>query len=128
MAGRACPLEETEQEAVIRWATGQLDNWPELALLYHVPNGGKRGKRQAAALKRQGVNAGVPDLVLPVPRGGFHGLYIELKRREGGRVSSDQAGWIRDLTANGYRAVVRRGWEEAVDELRDYLAADGPAE
>mgnify|MGYP004433785991 CR=1 FL=1 len=39
----------------------------------------QRDARTAANLKRQGVKAGVPDLHLPVARGGYNGLYIELK-------------------------------------------------
>ena len=67
------------QEMLFRWITYQLDEYPELALLYHIPNGGKRDAKTATILKRQGVKAGVPDLHLPVARGGYHGLYIELK-------------------------------------------------
>lgn len=36
-------------------------------LIYHVPNGGHRHKLVAVKLKEQGVKAGVPDLVLPMP-------------------------------------------------------------
>ena len=45
--------------------------YPDLELLYHVPNGGSRNKAEASKLKRMGVRAGVPDLVLPVPRAGY---------------------------------------------------------
>lgn len=55
---------------------------PELQYMYHVPNGGKRDKATAAVLKRQGVKAGVPDIMLPAARAGYHGLYIELKAGE----------------------------------------------
>lgn len=71
--------EAREQEALFRWADFAAGTMPELKLLYHIPNGGSRNKAEAANLKRQGVKAGVPDLFLPVPRGGYHGLYIELK-------------------------------------------------
>lgn len=120
-----CPIEDTEQELVIRWSVGAADQWPELALLHHIPNGGKRGKRTAAQLKRMGVKPGVPDLCLPVARGGWHGLYVEMKRRDGGRVSSEQRVWLAHLAAQGYRAVVAEGHEQAIDLIRDYLAADG---
>ena len=56
--------EATEQERVINWATFYAKDFPELDLLYHVPNGGSRNQLEAANLKRQGVKAGVPDLVL----------------------------------------------------------------
>lgn len=119
-----CPIEDTEQELVIRWSIGQIGTWPELALLYHPANGGKRGKQEAAKFKRMGVKPGVPDLCLPVARGGFHGLYVEMKRRDGGRVSSEQRTWLAHLTAQGYRALVAEGHEQAIALIRDYLASE----
>jgi hypothetical protein len=120
--------EDFEQELVLRWATGQTDTWPELVLLYHVANGGKRGKREAAKLKRMGVKAGVPDLCLPVARGGFHGLYVEMKRLDGGRVSTEQTAWLAALHAAGHCVAVAEGHEQAIAVIKDYLAADGCGE
>lgn len=97
--------------------------WPELRLFHAIPNGGHRSRRTAGAMKAEGVRRGVPDYCLPVARGGFHGLYIELKNATG-RASPEQRQWIADLTEQGYRAVVVRQWEAAWDELRSYLAAD----
>jgi len=71
--------EATEQETLIQWCGWQQSKYPELKLIYHIPNGGSRNTLEAANLKRQGVKAGVPDLCLPVARNGFHGLYIEMK-------------------------------------------------
>lgn len=34
---------------------------------FHVPNGGKRGLREAVNFKRMGVTPGVPDLVMFMP-------------------------------------------------------------
>lgn len=120
--------EDFEQELVMRWAIGQTENWPELVLLYHIPNGGKRGKREAAKLKRMGVKAGVPDLCLPVARGGFHGLYVEMKRHTGGVVSIDQKTWLTALHEAGHCVALCEGHEQAIAVLRDYLAADGCGE
>jgi hypothetical protein len=120
--------EDFEQELVMRWAIGQTETWPELVLLFHIPNGGKRGKREAEKLKRMGVKAGVPDLCLPVPRGGFHGLYVEMKRLEGGRVSTEQKTWLAALHAAGHCVALCEGHEQAIAVLRDYLAADGCGE
>lgn len=86
------PTEAQEQVTLFSWAAVQAI--PELALLYHIPNGGSRHKAEAARLRAEGVRAGVPDLCLPVPRGGFHGLYIELKRLRGGRLSEQQRAWL----------------------------------
>lgn len=73
------PHEGNEQEALFRWAAFVRGRFPEIDLLYHIPNGGSRNRLEAANLKRQGVKSGVPDLCLPVARGKYHGLYIEMK-------------------------------------------------
>jgi hypothetical protein len=115
------PTEAQEQQALFRWAQCQSGRYPEWALLYHVPNGGSRNHLEARALKRGGVKPGVPDLCLPVARGGFHGLYIELKRVEGGRVTELQSGWMDSLLAQGYRVAVCKGWENAAALILEYL-------
>lgn len=89
--------------------------------MYHVPNGGSRNKIEAARLRAQGVKSGVPDLCLPVARGGNHGLYIELKRRRGGRISEEQVRWIDGLLEQGYAAAICKGWQEAASVIIDYL-------
>jgi hypothetical protein len=66
-----------EQTALFSWATWQEQLYPDLKWMYHVPNGGHRNKATAARLKAAGVKAGVPDVVLPAPKGIYHGLYIE---------------------------------------------------
>lgn len=71
--------ESGHQEALFSWAAYRTEIMPELQYMYHVPNGGKRDAATAVALKRQGVKAGVPDIMLPAARAGYHGLYIELK-------------------------------------------------
>lgn len=95
--------------------------YPELELMYHIPNGGYRSKAEAARFRREGVKPGVPDICLPVPRGEYHGLYIELKRRDGGKVSKFQTEWIAKLNENGYLAVVCNGWEKAAETITQYL-------
>lgn len=115
------PTEEQEQAAIFEWAQLMTPQFPELALLFHVPNGGLRSKPEAVRMKKTGVKPGVPDLCLPVPRGESHGLFIELKRRHGGKVSPDQKAWIEALTDQGYYAEVCRGAEEACDLIIAYL-------
>lgn len=103
------PTEAQEQTAVFNWATVMERRWPELRLIHHCPNGGSRNAREAHNLRMQGVKAGIPDIFLPVARGGWHGLYIEMKRRKGGRVSVDQQRMILALRAQGYKVEVCRG-------------------
>lgn len=115
------PYEDDEQITLFDWARANEGKWPELARLFHVPNGGSRGPAEAGRFKAMGVKRGVPDVFLDVPRGGYHGLRIEMKRRRGGVLSDDQADWIDWYNSNGYRAVVCYGWDEARMEIEDYL-------
>ena len=114
------PTEHWEQVQLFAWASAR----PELALMHAIPNGGQRDIRVAVRLRDEGVKAGVPDIFLPVPRGGKHGLYIELKRRKYGRVSPDQLRWMESLMRKGYACAVCHGWEMARDVILDYLRGD----
>ena len=116
------PTEDQEQIMIFRWARLQCRVYPELAMLYAVPNGGKRAMSTAKMLKATGVKAGVPDMCLPVARGGYHGLYIELKRIRGGKVSEDKKAWIDALRENGYMAEVCYGCDDAIRRIKEYLA------
>lgn len=118
------PTEEDEQITLFNWARMKSAKVPELTLMYHIPNGGSRGKVEAARFKAAGVKSGVPDIFLPVARGGKHGLYIELKRLKGGKVSDAQKEWIRCLREQGYRAEVCYGWKAAADVIEKYLKED----
>ena len=115
------PTESVEQQLLFRWARFYVSKYPELALLYHIPNGGSRRKSEAGRFKAEGVKAGVPDLFLPAARENFHGLYIEMKRKAGGRVSADQKVWIDALSKQGYAVRVCLGWEDAARTLEKYL-------
>lgn len=118
--------EHDEQAALFRWAAFAANRWPELALMFAVPNGGHRHKIVAARLKAEGVKAGVPDICLPVPRGAWHGLFIEMKTRTGS-ASREQKRWLGALQAQGYRVAVCKGWEAAKELIEEYLASDADA-
>lgn len=62
------PTESVEQQLLFRWTRFYVSKYPELALLYHIPNGGSRRKSEAGRFKAEGVKAGVPDLFLPAAR------------------------------------------------------------
>jgi hypothetical protein len=99
--------------------------YPELKLLHHIPNGGARSKATAGRLKAAGVKAGVPDICLPVPRHGFHGLYIELKWGKN-KATEEQVGWLGDLRAQGYYTAICYGFQPAMDTIIDYLRGAQP--
>lgn len=112
--------EAAEQTALFEWAAMQEGKYPELAMMYHVPNGGSRNPYEAANLKRQGVKAGVPDVWLPVPRGEYHGLVIEMKAGSN-KPTKDQLWWIANLTRQGYFVTVCYTWSAASKKIIEYL-------
>lgn len=79
---------------------------------------------EAANLKRQGVKAGVPDLCLPVTRGRYHGLYIEMKYGKN-KTSEEQNKWLDALAWQGYAVAVCYGWEKAQELIVKYLSLKG---
>ena len=115
------PTEAQEQTAVFNWAAVMVRRWPELRLLHHIPNGGSRNAREARNLKAQGVKPGIQDICLPVARRGYHGLYIEMKRRKGGRISEDQGTVLGLLREQGYCAWVCKGANDAIELITEYL-------
>ena len=114
----ASGTEHAEQTAVMQWSVLNGQHFPNLDLLHAVPNGGDRKMSVAASLKAEGVKRGVPDLVLPVPMGAYHGLYIEMKvpgretQKDGGR-SPEQVKWHQRLRALGYAVATAYGWQAA---------------
>jgi len=114
--------EHDHQCALFAWAALRKD----LALMYAVPNAAKRSMKLAAYMKREGMRSGVPDICLPVARGGYHGLYIEIKRpkspgKPAGKLSEAQKQWLDALKREGYAAVVCFGWDEARGVIERYM-------
>ena len=113
--------EDTEQIALIQWASWHSFNGGKLSdYLHHSPNGGSRHVAEAVKFKRMGVLAGFPDLFLFIPKGEYHGLFIELKAK-GGRVSKAQADMIARLQEAGYLCCVCFGANNAIEEIESYL-------
>jgi len=99
-----------------------LTEYPELWAMHATPNGGKRQRLTAVLLKAEGVKKGVPDVFLPVPRGGYHGWWCEFKFNDG-RPSPEQEAWITFLRAQGYYVCVYWSAEAAFRDLLAYLDA-----
>ena len=113
--------ESDEQINLFVWSKLAQAKHPELALLHAIGNGSSRVNAiQGARMKREGVLSGVSDVFLPVSRGGYHGLYAELKVK-GGRISPSQKWWITEVTKQGYLAKVAFGWIEAKGIIERYL-------
>lgn len=112
--------EAQEQAALFEWAAWNVGKYPELALMFHVPNGGSRNAIEAANLKRQGVKAGVPDIFLPAARGIWHGLFIEMKVGKN-KSTEKQIEWQNKLFDQRYLVYVCWSWEEARARIECYL-------
>lgn len=115
------PTESQEQQALFNWIRLSCGKYPQLEWAFHIPNEGKRSKSSGAKLKCEGLAPGVSDICVPVARGKYHALYIELKRREGGRVSANQSRWIDGMIALGNFAKVCYGWDEARQTIEWYM-------
>lgn len=120
---RMIPTEDEEQIWLFSWAKLKLGRFPELALMHHIPNGGQRSKTEAARFKAMGVKRGVSDIFLPVARGGYHGLYIELKA-EHGRPEKEQEEWIAAVQEQGYYGAVCYGGMEAANLVEAYMKGE----
>lgn len=120
--------EHSQQAIVIAWAQRNEGRYPELRWLHSSLNGifipGPRNiaYRIMNHMKQEGAKKGIPDLFLPVARRGFHGLYIEMKRDDGGVISPEQKEFLAFAEEQGYRDQVCYGYEDAIKELEWYLS------
>jgi hypothetical protein len=118
----AGPSEHQEQCAVISWWRVAHKQYllPEFALAA-LPNGGARDMITGARLKAEGVRRGLPDLFLATARRHYAGLFLELKIGSN-KPSPDQRAFIDHLNQAGYRAVVHWSADDAIAEIKAYLA------
>jgi hypothetical protein len=89
--------------------------------IFSIPNASKRTLWGGQKERALGLLTGMPDLMMPVARGGYHGLFIEMKRLIRSKLSLRQKECLAMLSAQGYRAVVARGYDEAIMIVNEYL-------
>ena len=105
--------EDAEQEAVVEYC--DLLHIP----IVHIPNEGKRSLSYAARMKRMGLRSGFPDLLVPLARGGYHGLFIEMKYGKN-KTTKEQKEWLERLSAEGYACTVCYNAAEAIKTIESY--------
>ncbi|WP_110642486.1 VRR-NUC domain-containing protein [Salinicola sp. CPA57] len=121
--------EGQEQTRLMLWLRGEFNRGtavgPAHEHTYAVPNGGSRHGLEAAKMKAQGVRSGVSDLVIAIPRGGYHGLYLELKATppRDADLAESQRVWLERMEAAGYCAKLALGIEQAKQVIGEYMAA-----
>lgn len=89
--------------------------------MIRIENGGKRSLTEAVRLKSEGLTPGTPDYFFRYPCGGYHGLWIEVKKTKGGKVSPEQINFIENARKEGYAAEIGYGWEECRQIVLDYI-------
>lgn len=130
-------LEALEQARLFAWARKYEPLYPDLEMLYAIPNGsakpdkllasGKKISIEGMRMKATGLKPGVFDIALDVAKGGYHGLRIEMKKAEGGGLSTEQRIWKKRYERQGYKAVLCLGFLEAKRAICEYLGCDGDA-
>ena len=124
--GKRMRTEHEEQVMLIKMLDLYKQTIPEAQLLFAIPNGGKRTIGTARKLKAEGVKAGIPDLFLPVARGRYHGMFIEMKREKVGCTTAAQERMIEALQTQDYAAVVCHGCNDALLSIQNYLKQPTP--
>ena len=134
------PSEFQIQCNVFKWAEIMAVVWPELKLLkasmngLWIPNTDPSIKKSVikrfkwkiiALLKKCGcLRSGWPDIQLPIPRCGYHGLFIELKRAKGGKVSEAQSWFLKELSKHGNYTCVCEGEKATKRIILSYLKGE----
>jgi hypothetical protein len=114
--------EHAHQVAVFMWAAFQFQKWPELKWMYAIPNGGERNVAVAARLRAEGVKSGVSDICLPVKRGNYSGLYIEMKKPGNLKgESKNQKEFGAFVVDQGFYYECCDHWEKARDLIIKYM-------
>ncbi len=115
------PSESQIQGWVIKWwATAHIEFGVKEKMLLAIPNGGLRDPRIGAQMKREGLRVGASDLFLSVKRGGFAGLWVEMKKPDG-TLSDEQIEFLADVAEQGYAAHTCYNYDEAVAVITKYL-------
>ena len=104
-----------ESEHVIQCQAIQWIRQHTPYVCYAIPNGGSRGRRQGAALKAEGVLAGIPDLHIPLLA-----LFIEMKTPIG-KVSPVQKEMHERLRKDGQTVEVCRSVDDVMRVVTEHM-------
>jgi hypothetical protein len=112
--------EHDSQSAVFAWARAYETRIPELEMLFAVPNAGKRSIGAARYYLEEGLRSGVPDIILPCAKSGYHGLVIEMKDGKN-KTTANQDKWLHNFAFYGWKVAVCYSADEAIAVLCEYL-------
>lgn len=121
------------QSAFVSWKQSTIELQDEhylkeaLHFIHSVPNGFYRSPALQMKAKREGIVSGILDMFVPAPdnSGQFGGLYIEFKKPKTGRVSPEQARFIKFLgERKSLHWVVYDSWQSAAEEVVNWLGLE----
>lgn len=127
------PLEHFEQVTFVNFLIEQnlLAKYKKLdkVLFSAIANGHYQpSPKQRAKLKAEGMNSGVPDMILIIPSnrsklGKPIMLWIEMKRLTQGSVSEAQQEWIDGINSieGNLEAFVCRGGQKAIETYSEFV-------
>lgn len=115
--------EDAHQIALFRFYDFAQTMIPELAFAFHPPNGGVRAKQTAYRLKQMGVRAGVPDVLIPIPRSPYIGLAIEMKYGKN-KPTIHQQQYLEMFSSYGWKTAVCYDWTHAAALSCQYFSVD----
>ncbi len=113
------PTELEEQKAFVKW---MMYNKVVKDFYAKLHNEGKRSVKMGHLLKLLGLRPGASDLFIAYPAHGYHGLWIEMKRRRLSVVSCAQRIWLERMRSVGYAAHACYGFDEAKTVVENYLS------
>src|SRR5690554_1565427 len=110
--------ETIEQIKGIDWLRA---NYPQTAKrTMHIPNERKQKPIWGYILNLMGLLKGASDLFIAEARGGYHGLFIEVKTKKG-RLTESQKEFLNNVYQAGYKAEVAFGADELIKIIKEYL-------
>ncbi len=120
---KLCSTEDQELMALIAWARMR-----DIPLVHHA-NERVCSAHSGAIMKRKGVSSGYPDISLNQARGGYFGLFIELKRKctytpsqRRTKTWLAQEEWLTRLSKEHYYSIMCYGWDAAREIVERYLS------
>jgi hypothetical protein len=115
--------EREHQESFFRWVEEQILNGKtHYITLGAIPNGnGQVGKVTLGGYRTLGFRVGMPDIYWYLPRGGYHGLFIELKTLKcSSGPRKEQYLMCQLLKKNGYLVEFCHGVASAIAAVERY--------
>ena len=109
-------------ECVAFWAWFRL-TYPKLeSNMFHVPNERQEPKTRIR-LSKIGVQPGVSDYVLLWPKGPYHGLVMEVKRKVAtpDALTEPQKKFLNACAKVGYMSVAAIGLDQMMESVENYL-------